>query len=96
MDTGTAPLKLRLGAVSRRSRERVGLIVIHGAGETEAGWINDRLVPHLAGHPAVRSSIITARSMISLIADATRPNLRFKAFLRRVARRPAPISRLWK
>jgi hypothetical protein len=63
--------------------ERVGVIVINGVGETEAGWINDRLIPRLATQPGTPA--FENHSEVYDLPDRgrNRPNLRFKAFVRR-------------
>ncbi len=63
--------------------ERVGVIVIHGVGETDAGWINDRLLPRLAQH--ADSPNFEGHSEVYDLPDRgrNRPDLRFKAFVRR-------------
>jgi hypothetical protein len=63
--------------------ERVGLIVIHGVGETEAGWINESLIPRLATQPGAPK--FENHSEVYDLPDRgrNRPNLRFKAFVRR-------------
>lgn len=63
--------------------DRVGVIVIHGVGETHAGWINDSFVPRLvkdAGSPTFEN-----HSEVHDLPDRgrNRPNLRFQAFVRR-------------
>ncbi len=65
------------------SPERVGVIVIHGVGETEAGWINDALIPRLTSQPD--SPAFENHSEVYDLSDRgrNRPNLRFKAFVRR-------------
>lgn len=65
------------------SPERVGVIVIHGVGETEAGWINDSLIPRLASEPDTPA--FDNHSEVFDLPDRgrNRPNLRFKAFVRR-------------
>jgi hypothetical protein len=39
------------GGPGARGPERVGVIVIHGVGEAEAGWINEDLIPRIESHP---------------------------------------------
>ncbi len=66
-----------------RSPERIGVIVVHGAGETEAGWINDRLIPRLAEMPD--GPAFENHSEVYDLPDRgrNRPNMRFKGFVRR-------------
>ncbi len=71
------------GSPAAAGTERVGVIVIHGVGETQAGWINDSLLPRLAqheGHPEFE-----AHSEVYDLPDRgrNRPGLRFKAYVRR-------------
>lgn len=63
--------------------EHVGLIVIHGVGETEAGWINESLIPRLESQPGAPK--FENHSEVYDLPDRgrNRPNLRFKAFVRR-------------
>lgn len=70
-------------AARKESGERVGVIVIHGVGETEAGWINDRLLPRLARHPDCPN--FNSHSEVYDLPDRgrNRPDLRFKGFVRR-------------
>lgn len=65
------------------SPERVGVIVIHGVGETEAGWINESLIPRLASEPDAPA--FENHSEVYDLPDRgrNRSNLRFKAFVRR-------------
>nr|MCU0955274.1 hypothetical protein [Hyphomicrobium sp.] len=63
--------------------ERVGVIVIHGVGETQAGWINDSLIPRFAKD--ADSPTFENHSEVYDLPDRgrNRPNLRFQAFVRR-------------
>ncbi len=83
MTTASRGAEAETVAAGRGSKERIGVIVIHGAGETEAGWINDRLIPRLveqADGPAFNN-----HSEVYDLPDRgrNRPNLRFKSFVRR-------------
>lgn len=68
---------------SGSAEERVGVIVIHGVGETEAGWINETLIPRLTQHPD--SPAFDNHSEVYDLPDRgrNRPNLCFQAYLRR-------------
>lgn len=63
--------------------ERVGVIVIHGVGETEAGWINDHLIPCIEAHP--RSPQFAHFSEVYDLPDRgrNRPGQTFEAYVRR-------------
>jgi hypothetical protein len=63
--------------------ERVGVVVIHGVGETEAGWMNELFIPRLAGHP--ESPTFDNHSEVYDLPDRgrNRPGQRFKAYVRR-------------
>jgi hypothetical protein len=65
------------------SRERVGVIVVHGVGETDAGWMNDRLLPNLAKQPGAPA--FDNHSEVYDLPDRgrNRQGLRFKTFVRR-------------
>lgn len=63
--------------------ERIGVVVVHGVGETEPGWINQFLVPRLEKHePALE---FDTHSEVYDLADSgrSRPGARFDAYLRR-------------
>ena len=87
-----APGEMTVGSSDQRetsahsagsSAERVGVIVIHGVGETEAGWINDRLLPQIAKQPD-RPTFDNHSEVFDLPdRGRNRPNLRFKSFIRR-------------
>jgi hypothetical protein len=83
MITASGEVEAVTAADGSRSRERVGVIVIHGVGETEAGWINDRLAPRLSQQADGPS--LANHSEVYDLPDRgrNRPNLRFKAFVRR-------------
>lgn len=65
------------------AQEKVGVVVIHGVGETEPGWINDYLVPEL--EKRTDGLVFSRRSEVYRLADAgrTAPNQHFNAFVRR-------------
>lgn len=83
MATAISEAEAQTGVGKSRSHDSVGVIVIHGVGETEAGWINDRLIPRLAQHPD--GLTFEDHSEVYDLPDRgrNRPNLRFKAFVRR-------------
>ncbi len=75
-----------MGTTSNQSasgRERVGVIVIHGVGESEAGWINDHLVPRLTAHPD--GPTVAPYSEVYDLPDRgrSRPGRTFEAYVRR-------------
>ncbi len=63
--------------------EKVGVIVIHGVGETEAGWINEHLVPKLDKRSA--GLTFSRRSEVYRLDDPGQSNSgqHFSAFTRR-------------
>jgi hypothetical protein len=70
-------------APGKSAGERVGVIVIHGVGETQAGWINDSLIPRFAKD--ADSPTFENHSEVYDLPDRgrNRTNLRFQAFVRR-------------
>lgn len=67
--------------------ENVGIVVLHGVGETEPGWMNEFLIPRLQAHAPGLS--ITRHSEIYELPDKgrTRTDRMFPAYVRR-ARSP--------
>jgi hypothetical protein len=61
----------------------VGVIVIHGVGEAEAGWINEDLIPRIESHPD--SPAFQPYSEVYELPDRgrNRPGRMFKAYVRR-------------
>ncbi len=70
-------------SVANRTGERVGVVVIHGVGETEPGWINASLVPQLEKRADDLS--FERHSKVFSLPDRGRrkPNARFNVYLRR-------------
>lgn len=71
------------GGPGARGPERVGVIVIHGVGEAEAGWINEDLIPRIESHPD--SPAFQPYSEVYELPDRgrNRPGRMFKAYVRR-------------
>lgn len=65
------------------SSERVGVIVIHGVGEAEAGWINDTFIPRIESQPG--GPTFQTFSEVYDLPDRgrSRPGRTFKAYVRR-------------
>lgn len=76
-------MSVSLGAVPSPQAENVGVIVIHGVGETQAGWINDALIPRLSGHPG--SPAFQPFSEVHDLPDLgrNREGRTFEAYIRR-------------
>ena len=71
------------GSNEPRAGEHVGIVVLHGVGETEPGWINRYLLPRLAGRPDAPS--FEPHSEVHDLPDRgrSRPNQTFPAYIRR-------------
>ncbi len=63
--------------------ERVGVVVVHGVGATEPGWINNDLIPHLQKRDD--GLVVEAHSEVYRLADRgrTRQDRTFPAHVRR-------------
>ena len=72
-----------------QTAERVGVVVIHGVGETEAGWINEYLIPNLQKQESGLE--FQEHSEVHRLPDLgrSRPGILFKAYLRRSQLRAA-------
>lgn len=72
-----------VGATPEPTRERIGLIAIHGVGDADAGWTNDNLIRRLTAHPA--SPAFEEHSEVYDLPDRgrNRSGLLFKSYLRR-------------
>ncbi len=63
--------------------DRVGVVVIHGVGDAEAGWMNEHFIPRLTAHPA--GPAFADHSEVYDLPDRgrNRPGQTFRAFVRR-------------
>lgn len=66
-----------------QAAERVGVVVIHGVGETEAGWINEYFIPRLQKRDAGLE--LEEHSEVHRLPDLGRstPGILFNAYMRR-------------
>ena len=80
--------------MTAQSEGRVGVVVIHGVGETEPGWINDYFIPRLLKRDT--SLEFEDHSEVHSLPDLgrSRPNLFFKAYLRRAPMRSLATARM--